>query len=146
MDMERFKNIRNWLPFTVSLLFILLFVYAAISKLVDYENFRVQLGQSPLLTAYAHLVAWAVPALELIIAGMLFIPKLRLWGLYACFTMMVMFTAYIVIILNFTDNIPCSCGGVLEDLGWTEHIVFNVFFILLGVFSIFLSDNQLKKA
>src|SRR5690606_35884387 len=100
-DMERLKNIRTLIPFTVSLLFILLFVYAAVSKLVDYGNFRVQLGQSPLLTAYAHVVAWAVPAIELIIAVGLVSPKLRLRGLYASFALMVMFTAYIVIILNF---------------------------------------------
>lgn len=29
-------------------LFVLLFVYAAVSKLVDYETFENQLGQSPL--------------------------------------------------------------------------------------------------
>ena len=140
--MERLKDIRNWLPYTVSLLFILLFVYAAVSKLVDYENFRVQLGQSPLLTAYAHVVAWAVPTIELIIAGGLVLPKLRLRGLYASFTLMVMFTAYIVIILNFTEFIPCSCGGVLEDLGWTEHLIFNLVFIVLAATSILLLQKR----
>ena len=137
--MERFKNIKTWLPYVVSLLFILLFAYAAVSKLVDYENFRVQLGQSPLLTAFAHWVAWAVPTVELIIAGMLIFPRLRLLGLYGCFTLMVMFTAYIVIILNFTDFIPCSCGGVLEDLGWTEHLIFNIVFVALAATAILLS-------
>jgi len=38
-------------------LYVLLFVYAGISKLLDYENFTVQLGQSPLLSAYAGLIA-----------------------------------------------------------------------------------------
>jgi hypothetical protein len=32
---------------------IILFTYAAISKLIDFENFQTQLGQSPLLSAYA---------------------------------------------------------------------------------------------
>ena len=32
---------------TASCLYILLFVYAAVSKLLDFENFRVQLAQSP---------------------------------------------------------------------------------------------------
>src|SRR5690606_12650117 len=140
--MERLKHIRTHLPFIVSLLFILLFVYAAVSKLVDYGNFRVQLGQSPLLTAYAHVVAWAVPAIELIIAVGLVSPKLRLRGLYASFALMVMFTAYIVIILNFTEFIPCSCGGVLENLGWTEHLIFNIVFILLAAVGILLLQKE----
>lgn len=147
--MARFKKIRNWLPYTVSLLFILLFVYAAVSKLVDYENFRVQLGQSPLFTAYAHIVALAVPTVEIIIAGFLFFPKYRLWGLYASFTLMVMFTAYIVIILNYSSYIPCSCGGVLENLDWTEHLFFNIGLIIFAFLAIIfynpLESSNLKK-
>src|SRR5690606_7657944 len=54
----------------------------------------------------------------------------------------VMFTAYIVIILNFTEFIPCSCGGVLEDLGWTEHLIFNIVFILLAAVGILLLQKQ----
>ncbi|HUH46751.1 MAG TPA: MauE/DoxX family redox-associated membrane protein, partial [Arenibacter sp.] len=119
-------------------LFILLFVYAAMSKLLDFENFRVQLGQSPLLTAFAGWVAWGVPVVEILVAGMLFYPRLRLWALYAAFSLMVMFTAYIVIILNFSDFIPCSCGGVLEKLGWTEHLIFNLVFVAMAGIGIWL--------
>ena len=42
-------------------LFIILFMYAALTKLLDYEKFRVQIGQSPLLTAFAGWIAWMVP-------------------------------------------------------------------------------------
>lgn len=55
----------------ICFLYILLFVYAAISKLLDFENFRVQLGQSPLLSAFAGSIAWLVPILELLIALLL---------------------------------------------------------------------------
>ena len=51
----------------ICLLYILLFVYAAVSKLLDFENFQVQLGQSPLLSAFAGWVAWIVPIVEIII-------------------------------------------------------------------------------
>ncbi len=130
---------------TISLLFVLLFVYAAVSKLLDFENFRVQLGQSPLLTAFAHWVAWAVPGLEIGIAIMLCTPRLRLWGLYAAFSLMVMFTAYIIAILQFSEKIPCSCGGVLESMGWTEHLIFNVVFILLGFTGVALYTHLKEK-
>jgi uncharacterized membrane protein YphA (DoxX/SURF4 family) len=126
----------------IRFLFILLFVYAAVSKLLDYENFRVQLGQSPLLTAFAPWVAWGVPGSEIVIAGMLFIPRLRVTGFYAAFALMVMFTTYIVIILNFTDFIPCSCGGVLEKLGWTEHLIFNLVFVGLAAVGVWFATRE----
>ncbi len=46
---------------------------------------------------------------------------------------MVMFCAYIYIILNYSASVPCSCGGIIEKLGWKEHLVFNLFFVLLAV-------------
>lgn len=131
---------------TVSLLFIVLFVYAAISKLLDFETFIVQLAQSPLLSAYADVIAWAVPSLEILIAILLIITKYRLLAFHAAFTLMVMFTAYIYIILNFSDFIPCSCGGVLEKLSWTQHLIFNLLFIILaGVAVLVTGPYTLKK-
>ena len=64
------------------------------------------------------------------------------------FALMVMFTTYIIIILNFSDFIPCSCGGVLEDLSWSEHIVFNLFFIVLAILGILILEtkNQTRKS
>ncbi|MEM0519024.1 MauE/DoxX family redox-associated membrane protein [Aequorivita flava] len=130
----------------ISYLFILLFLYAAVSKLLDFEVFTVQLAQSPLLSAYAELIAWLVPGIEIIIAVLLVVPKFRIIALYAAFTLMVMFTAYIFIILNFSDFIPCSCGGVLEKLSWTQHLIFNVIFIFLaGVAVLVMGLYRLKK-
>lgn len=119
-------------------LFILLFVYASATKLMDYEKFRIQIGQSPMLTSFSALIAWLVPVMELVVALLLVIPRFRLFALYASFTLMVMFTAYIVAVLNFSSRIPCSCGGVLEKLGWTEHLIFNAVFILMSLVAIFL--------
>ena len=129
----------------ICFLFILLFTYAAIMKLMDVQKFTVQIGRSPLLTNFANTAAWGVPISELLIAGMLGITRLRLVGLYAAFTMMVMFTAYIVAILQFSEDIPCSCGGVLESMGWTEHLIFNVGFVTLGLIGILLMI-QLHKS
>jgi len=120
----------------ITSLFILLWVYAALSKLLDYETFKVQLGKSPLLTDFAGFAAIAVPVSELLIAGMLLFKRFRLLGLYASLFMMVMFTAYIIAILNFSYYIPCSCGGILSSLGWTEHVIFNLVFVGLAIVGI----------
>jgi uncharacterized membrane protein YphA (DoxX/SURF4 family) len=125
----------------ISFLFILLFMYAAVTKLLDYEKFTVQIGQSPVLTAFSGWVAWMIPSVEILVSLALAIPCFRLIGLYAAFSLMVMFTAYIISILNFSDYIPCSCGGILEKLGWKEHLVFNVGFVLLGIVGIILHSK-----
>ncbi|WP_417868095.1 MauE/DoxX family redox-associated membrane protein, partial [Xanthomarina gelatinilytica] len=128
-----------------SYLFIFLFLYAAVSKLLDFETFTVQLAQSPLLSAYAGIIAWLVPGIEILIACLLVIERFRTLALYSSFTLMVMFTAYIYIILNFSDFIPCSCGGVLEKLSWTQHLIFNVFFILLAGVAVFFTVRKNTK-
>lgn len=129
---------------TVCLLYALLFIYAAISKLLDFENFQVQLGQSPMLSAFAELVSYTVPAVEFIIAFMLLTVRLRYAGMYAAFSLMVMFTFYIYIILNYSSFTPCSCGGILESLSWNQHIVFNLFFVTLIVVGIFTIDTNAR--
>lgn len=127
---------------TIVFLYVVLFLYAAGSKLVDHQRFIAQIGKSPLLTDFAGLVSWIIPAVEIIISGMLIIPRIRLTGLYAAFGMMVMFTLYIIAILSFSKELPCSCGGVLSMLGWREHLVFNIGFVLLGLTGIILLTKQ----
>jgi uncharacterized membrane protein YphA (DoxX/SURF4 family) len=117
-------------------------VYAAVYKLIDVQKFRVQIGQSPFLTDIAPFVAWFIPVTEILIALMLAIPRFRLMGLYASFSLMAMFTTYIVVILNFSSHIPCSCGGVLEAMGWTEHLIFNIGFTLLAAIGVIFSSSK----
>jgi uncharacterized membrane protein YphA (DoxX/SURF4 family) len=126
-------------------LFVVLFVYAALMKLMDVEKFQVQLGQSPMLMAFAPQISWLVPIIELVVAAMLIFSRFRLIGLYAAFTLMVMFTVYIIVILTYAQHVPCSCGGILEDMGWTEHLIFNIGFVLFAVGGIVLMNKQEKK-
>lgn len=122
--------------YTIALLYILLFTYAAISKILDFENFQIQLGQSPLLSPFAGAISYGVIIVELLLVILLMSKKTRLTGLYGSLFLMTMFTTYIYIILNFSSFVPCSCGGILEKLGWTEHIIFNGAFILLALIAI----------
>ena len=129
---------------TVCYLYILLFVYAAISKLLEFEDFQTQLGQSPLLGAFAEWVSYGVVIVELLSAILLVFDRTRKAGLLFALTLMIMFTTYIIIILYFTTFTPCSCGGVIESLGWKEHLIFNIVFILLASCALYLSLNAVS--
>lgn len=130
----------------ISFLFVLLFLYASFSKLLDYQKFSVQIGQSPLLTGFGDFIPWVVIASEIGVSILLVIPRLRLAGFLGAFSLMVMFTAYIIAILNFSTYIPCSCGGILEKLGWTEHLIFNIFFTVLALVGIVLSKSTPNRS
>ncbi|TGD58973.1 MauE/DoxX family redox-associated membrane protein [Flavobacterium humi] len=140
---HRYKSI---LIDVICLLYILLFVYAATSKLLEFQNFRIQLGQSPLLSAFANWVSYIVPISELSIVIVLLLPKRRILGLFAAYTLMVMFTSYIYIILHYSSFVPCSCGGILEKMTWEEHLAFNIFFVILAVIGLLLiSKNDISN-
>lgn len=129
----------------ISLLLILLMVYAAIAKLNDYYNFRFGLSESPIIAPFAGLLVWAVPVSELLIAAMLSLPFLRLAGLYASFVLMLLFTLYIIVMLSFYEDIPCSCGGILEEMSWGAHIAFNLGFVLLSAWAIMLEKKRRRR-
>jgi uncharacterized membrane protein YphA (DoxX/SURF4 family) len=115
----------------ISCLVIFLFVYAAMSKLMEFEKFVIQLKQSPLLSPVATFIAISVPIVEVALVVLLILPVTRLTGLYCSFVLMALFTAYIFIVSRLSNHVPCSCGGVLEKLSWNEHLIFNVVFMML---------------
>jgi uncharacterized membrane protein YphA (DoxX/SURF4 family) len=127
---------------TICLLFILLFVYTAVSKFLDYENFRAVIGQSPLITRFAPVLAIVVPVAEIVIALLLVIPAYRRAGLYASFAMMVLFTVYIIVLVTLSERIPCSCGGVISRMTWKQHLYFNIVFVLLALTGMWLYTKQ----
>jgi uncharacterized membrane protein YphA (DoxX/SURF4 family) len=135
----------NWLDIIV-FLFVVLFIYAATSKLLEYELFKAQIGKSPLITHFVNWISWMVPTVEILISLALLVPRLQLIGLYASFSLMFVFTAYILFILTFSPYVPCSCGGILSNMGWTEHLIFNIGFTLLAIVGIVVYNWQKEKA
>lgn len=133
---------KNTIVYVICLLYILLFTYAAVSKLLDFENFQVQLGQSPLLSAFAKWIAILVPTIEILLVLLLCFKKTRRIGLFLSYALMVAFTAYIYIILHYSSFVPCSCGGILEKLGWRDHFIFNIIFIVLSIFALLLFSER----
>ena len=122
--MQAKQTISNCITF----LLIVLFVYTATSKLVAHHTFIAVLKQSPLLHNFANFTSWSIPVIELIIATLLIIPSLRKQGLLASAILMSLFTAYIAYMLMSKSKFPCSCGGVLKQLSWQQHLLFNIIF------------------
>src|SRR5688572_14598696 len=131
----------------ISSLLVLLLVYTAFSKLLDYNTFKLQLSKSPFITEFATIIAWALPSIEFLVAIALVFNRTRLLGLYASLFLMTMFAAYIYAMLNFSYYIPCSCGGVLTKMTWGQHLWFNLFFITISIIGILVQNkiNSVSK-
>lgn len=126
-------------------LLILLFLYAALMKLMTYKDFVSQLEHSPLLESYAKLFAWLVPTMEIGISGLLIVPALRRKGFYLSFLLMLLFSSYIVYVIYYAPYIPCACGGVLNSMGWTAHLIFNLVYSGIALTGLLLHKNIHSK-
>ena len=136
------QGIHSKLVTLFSLLLTLLFVYTAVSKLIELDTFQWRMERMPYIAPYASFLSWAVPFLELIIAGLLWLPRYQIMALYASFVLLGCFTLYIVLVLKFSDSVPCSCGGAISALGWTDHILLNVSFMVLALLGILWSKKH----
>jgi uncharacterized membrane protein YphA (DoxX/SURF4 family) len=129
----------------ISVLFIILFLYTGISKLMEYSVFKEQIAESPILQPVAPFIAWALPLTEFLVSILLIVPRWRLKGLYASLLLMIAFTLYIGAVMTFNKELPCSCGGIISELSWNGHLVFNSVFILLGFIGVRL-ERQIRHA
>ncbi|GGH65613.1 putative membrane protein YphA (DoxX/SURF4 family) [Filimonas zeae] len=135
---------KKWIIEIICLLYILLFMYAALSKLIDYQKFTEQLQESP-LKRFAGIVAWITPATEILLSILLFIHRTRKAALFGSFLLMMGFTVYIIYILKYASDIPCSCGGILENMNWTQHLIFNIAFTLLALVALILHKKNSQR-
>ena len=130
------------MPDIICGLLIFLFTYAAVSKLTDRPHFQAVLEQMLLIKYVAGFISFALPVTELAVCALLFMPDTRLLGLYASFGLMLVFTLYIGFMILYAPHLPCSCGGFLQKLNWSQHLVFNLVFITLSATAIKLYHSN----
>jgi putative oxidoreductase len=130
----------------VCALLILLFLYASISKFLDFKTFIDQMNNQPLPNSWTPFLVWAIPLLEISISIALLFEYTRLIGLYVSLILMMVFTLYTgIVLLHFFPYIPCSCGGVIRKLTWTQHLILNLCYVSLSILGIILQHRKYFK-
>jgi len=117
---------------------ILLFVYAALSKVFIFPIFVEDLKRSPLISKFSGILSVLLPLLELGISAMVFFERTRLQGLWGAFILMIIFTCYVGFIVFTDDSPPCSCGGLIRNLTWKNHLILNVMYTLMALTGIII--------
>ncbi|WP_394371636.1 MauE/DoxX family redox-associated membrane protein [Pinibacter aurantiacus] len=118
----------------ISSLLIFLFAYTAFQKFSHHATFLHTLERAGLSGFFAICLSWVVPIIELLVASLLLFPSLRRTGLLVSIILLSGFTIYILYMLLFIPNLPCSCGGVISYLSWKQHLIFNISFLLLSLY------------
>lgn len=122
----------TWFSEIIIILLVLLFAYTGTSKLLENNIFQIQIFRATFSEWLTPLIAWGLPVAELILAVLLVIDRTRLTALWISFVLLILFTLYIIGMLLFNSNLPCKCGGVIKQMGWKTHILFNLCFIALA--------------
>jgi len=127
-------------------LLVLLFVYAAASKLLFFRGFTNQMLNQPLPRPLSLSLVWLLPAAELSTAALLLLPRTRKAGLWASLGLMALFTGYVALVLSRAFNrIPCSCGGIFSRLSWPGHLAFNLVTLVVTGLAIRLHSSKYKR-
>ncbi|ANI89389.1 hypothetical protein A9P82_08840 [Arachidicoccus ginsenosidimutans] len=117
----------------ISALLIILWVYAAGSKLWFYAAFKTQLARQPLPGWSIPVLSWLLPLVELIAVALLSFQKTLRIGLLLSFLLLLAFAVYVGLGLAHVFNkVPCNCGGILGKMEWGSHFIFNICFTIVA--------------
>ena len=135
--------IRNSFIQTTTFLLILLWIYAAISKLAAFGHFQMQMHNQTLPLSVQWVLIYMLPPLEMAVAVLLVFSRTMVTGLYFSSVLLGLFSCYIaLVIFHFFNRTPCSCGGILEKIGWVPHLFFNLFFLIITLTAIFIFQRK----
>ena len=130
----------------IAALLILLFLYASVSKFLDFKRFIDEMNNQPLPNSWTPFLVWGIPFLEIAISAALLFEYTRLLAFYASLILMTLFTIYAIMILaHFFPYVPCSCGGVIRKLTWPQHLALNLIYVALSVLGLVLQRRKSFK-
>lgn len=125
---------------------ILLFLYAAMSKVLSPDAARHDMLNQPFPRWFTRKMVWLIPGVELLLVVLLIFEKTRDFGLWGSFCLLLIFTLYaVLILLKVFPYVPCGCGGVIRHLSWPQHLLFNLFFTGIAGFALVMR-RQLQKS
>ena len=126
---------------TSSLIF--LWTYTSLDKLIRFEESRKAFHNQTFPYELSEVLIYAIPGIELLLALLLLFTVTRWWGYLGSALLLTVFTTYVGLIwVGAFPRVPCSCAGILESLGWGEHLVLNLVFVGIAVFGMYLNPSR----
>lgn len=123
-----------------------LWLFVAHNKIINFDQNMEGMLRQPFPRSLAIFLAYTVPGSELIAAVLIGFHRTRLIGLGFTALLMTAFTAYVglAILHVWSDKLPCNCGLIIQ-IGWKKHFIFNVFLLLISCWAFVLQWWILKS-
>jgi putative oxidoreductase len=140
------KNAKNYYFEVIRFLLIFLWVYAASSKLLHFGLFKIQMQRQILYPFLKSIVVYTLPLIEISTALLLLFKITQKVALYLSFLLLGAFSIYVgLAVFKVFKKVPCSCGGILSSMTWKAHFVFNLFYLLLTAFGIYIFYRERRN-
>lgn len=126
------------------MLLVIMFSYAAVSKLWNYERSLGEMRNQVFPIVLADVLTWLIPLIEISITiCLVYIPFQRI-GLWSSLVLLSIFSIYILLAATkIFGRTPCSCAGILwQNSTYWHQLGFNLLFIIMAVIALWL--NYLK--
>ncbi|SEB21701.1 MauE/DoxX family redox-associated membrane protein [Pedobacter hartonius] len=130
-------------PFIILItgLLILLWAYAAFSKIFNFHKFSYALKTQVFPPWVGKILLYLLPLVETAFIVLLLVPGTRLLGMYASLFLMVIFTLYVGgAVFQFYERYPCACGGLFARMGWHKHFKVNIMLTIIALAGVILME------
>lgn len=128
---------------TCYLLLSLVYTYSSLSKLQNFEETKRQMLNQPVPGWSAGILAWFIPAIELITVLLLYFPQTRRTGFKLSTLLLLVFTLYVLLaLLDLLGATACTCGGLISYLSWDAHLLFNITLLILSITGLILKERR----
>jgi len=145
MKKDKDTVVTGVITFCASML-VLLFLYTAVYKLAGYKAYVGSMHAQPLPEWSIPTLIWVIPGAEILASILLFFPWGRFWGFFLSAILLASFTGYVALVLSKAfGEVPCNCGGAIQTLNWTQHLILNIVFLTLAVAGLVLSRGKHRK-
>jgi len=122
---------------------IMLWVYAAVTKVSNYPLFISELHKQPFPESTDAAIAIILPTIEIVTAVLLLFDRTLKTGYKGSFILMSLFTLYVLLAMTRTfGHIPCPCAGIIGRMNWGAHLVFNLFFVIISYVGYYLQTDK----
>lgn len=128
MELNTMKKYKEQIIVILTVAFILFWLFAAGSQLHDFDKFKGEMNNQMFSNYISNVLAYAIPAIEILIAGLLVYSSTRLFGMIVSLGLMMAFTAYVgLALLDVYSRMPCNCAGLLgQNSSWEANFIFNL--------------------
>jgi len=123
----------------IIILLLALWLPVTIDKTFDFAAFQSGILNQPFPNFLGYILIYTLPVLEMATVATLVVSRFQKLGLILSTTLLTAFSTYIAIaLLGAWEQLPCGCGSVIKGMDWTQHLIFNLVFLMLSGWGLIL--------